>query len=413
MPKWLLFIEANTTGTGLLALQQAATLGVTPILFTNRRARYPGLEQSAWQVIECDTNSLPALKQTIEATLPVAQIGGITTTSEFYVETVAELTAAYGLSGNPVTAMRTCRNKALTRLALASAGVLQPRFTIVCHEDEIQPAIESIGLPCVVKPADDTGSNLVRLCRTEYEVLEQSRHILALRTNVRGQPTALTVLVEEFLDAPEYSVEMFSWQGSSVCVGITEKHLLGLPHFVEHRHIFPARLPTAVVASIADTVRRALNVAGVTTGATHTEIKLTIAGCAIVEINARLAGGMIPELVRHATGIDLLEQQLRAALGQPPVLIPTVRDAAGIQFIVAVTGGTLVTIEGIEAARAIPGVVQVTTSARPGMTIVPPRSAYDRLGYIIVHGSTYADTVARLDQATTRIDLLLSHERVI
>lgn len=412
MPTWLLFIEANTTGTGLLALEQAAALGVTPILFTNRRARYVGLEQTAWQVIDCDTNSLPALKQTIEVTLPIAEIGGITTTSEFYIETVAELTAAYGLSGNPLTAMRTCRNKALTRLALASAGVPQPRFTIVCDEDEIQLAIESIGLPCVVKPADDTGSNLVRLCRSEQEVLEQSRHILALRTNVRGQPTALTVLVEEFLDAPEYSVEMFSWQGRSVCVGITEKHLLGLPHFVEHRHIFPARLPAASAASIAETVGRALSAAGVTTGATHTEVKLTASGCAIVEINARLAGGMIPELVRHATGIDLLRQQLCAALGQPPMLMPSAQDSAGIQFIVATMNGTLVTIEGIEDARAVPGVVEITTTARPGIVIAPPRSAYDRLGYIIVHRPTYAETVASLDQATAQIDLLLSHARV-
>lgn len=413
MPTWLLFIEANTTGTGMLALQQAAALGVTPVLFTNSRARYPALEQSDWQVIECDTNSLPALRQTIEAALPVAEIGGITTTSEFYIEAVAELTAAYGLSGNPLTAMRTCRNKALTRLALAGAGVRQPRFTIVCDEDEIQPALESIGLPCVVKPADDTGSNLVRLCRTEYEVLEQSRQILALRQNVRGQPTALTVLVEEFLDAPEYSVEMFSWQGRSVCVGITEKHLLGLPHFVEHRHIFPAPLPPAVTASIDETVRRALSAAGITTGATHTEVKLTSAGCAIIEINARLAGGMIPELVRHATGIDLLEQQLRAALGQPPALVPTAHDSAGIQFIVAQNDGPLMTIEGVADALALPGVMEVTISARPGMIVRPPRSAYDRLGYIIVHRPTYADTIAQLDQATARIELLLSHERVI
>lgn len=412
MSKWLLFIESNTTGTGLLALQQTLALGVTPALLTNRPARYVGLDPAIWRTIECDTNSLAALKQTIETTFTLDEIAGIATTSEFYIETVAELTTAYGLSGNPATAMRACRNKALTRLALFAAGVLQPRFTIVCGEDEIQPALESIGLPCVVKPADDTGSNLVRLCHTEQEVTDQAHQILALKTNMRGQPTSQTVLVEEFLDAPEYSVEMFSWQGNTTCVGVTEKHLLGLPHFVEHRHIFRANLPDAAVAQICAAVQRALAVVGVTTGATHTEVKLTPAGCAIVEINARLAGGMIPELVRHATGIDLLEQQLRAALGHAPAVTPVTDESAGIQFIVSDRAGTLVAVEGVDAARAVPGVAQVTITARPDTAVVPPRNAYDRLGYIIVHSPVYAETVARLAQATAQIKLVLSHERV-
>jgi biotin carboxylase len=308
--------------------------------------------------------------------------------------------------------MRTCRNKALTRLALAASDVRQPRFTIVCADDEIDAALESIGLPCVVKPADDTGSNLVRLCYTDQEVIDQSRHILALETNVRGQSTAHTVLVEEFLDAPEYSVEMFSWAGNTTCVGVTEKHLLGLPYFVEHRHIFPARLPREVEAQMQSTVAQALAAVGVTTGATHTEVKLTPAGCAIVEINARLAGGMIPELVRYATGVDLLEQQLRVALGQAPTLRPSRQAWAGIQFIVANAAGMLLAVEGVDAARESVGIAEVKITV-PGDTMVaPPRNAYDRLGYLIAHGPSYSEAVARLDQATAQIHLLLEQTSV-
>jgi S-sulfo-L-cysteine synthase (3-phospho-L-serine-dependent) len=307
----LLFVESNTTGTGMLALKKAKSWGLLPVFLCNKPERYLGLEETGAQVLVCDTNSLEAVKQTIEANLNVDELCGIATTSEFYLETVAELTSAYGLPGNPADAMRTARNKSKTRLRLAEVGVRQPRFAIVKSEADVAAAIDGVGLPCVVKPADDSGSNDVKLCNTPEEVEAQAKKILAVHTNMRGQQTALTVLVEEYVDAPEYSVEMFTWQGETICVGITEKKLTGFPYFVEAGHIFPAPLSDEVAEEMRSTVRAALQAVGVQNGATHTEVKLTSEGAAIIEINARLAGGMIPELIRYSTGIDMLENQIK------------------------------------------------------------------------------------------------------
>jgi cysteine synthase A len=404
MQPWMLFIEANTTGTGMLALEKTRRLGLHPIFLTNKPERYLGLERFSDSVVVCDTNSLLAIQAVINQQLDVPALGGITTTSEFYIETVAELSTLYGLPGNHPTAVRDCRNKARTRAILAEAGVYQPRFAVLDALGDLPTHIAAIGLPCVVKPADDTGSNEVRLCMSLEEIAAQAQRIWRMDTNVRGQRTAATVLLEEYLDAPEYSVETFFWEGACTHIGITEKSVAGTPFFVEHRHIFPAPLQAAAMAHVTETVERALRAAGITFGPMHTEVKLTPRGCAIIEINARLAGGMIPELIRHATGIDLLEQQLRGAAGQTPRLEAQPTGYAGIQFLLPPAAGTLAAVHGIEQAERSPGVEQVVVTARIGSAVALAQSAYQRLGFIIARGASAAEAADHLRR---------SHERLV
>jgi cysteine synthase A len=258
----------------------------------------------------------------------------------------------------------------------------------------------------VVKPADDSGSNLVLLCESEQEAVSQVDEVLAVTTNVRGQRTAVTALIEEYLSGPELSVEMFSVAGTATCVGITQKSVGGRPYFVESGHVFPADLSEEVAAEVTGTVERALAATGWQFGASHVEVKLTPDGPAIVEINARLAGGMIPELVRLATGIELLEQQLRAFAALPVRLTPTRARRAGIRFILAPQAGTLVEVVGVAKARGVPGVDSVVVTAGIGSSVRPARNAYDRLGYLIAVGDSVSEVDAALDAAYDHIEVI-------
>ncbi|MFD2122941.1 ATP-grasp domain-containing protein [Streptomyces cirratus] len=281
----LLFVESNTTGTGMLALDLARDLNCVPVLLTGDPDRYRGLEATGAEVVRCDTNSVPALRTAIQERFRREEIAGITTTSDFYVPAVAGLSRWLGLPGNPQEAMAVCRDKSALRGTLRAAGVRQPRYAVVRDPSQVAGAVARTGLPCVVKPADDSGSTGVLLCTDEATAAAHATRILAVTTNARGMPTARTVLVEEFLDGPEYSVEMFTWDGRTECVGITAKSVTGSPYFVEHRHLFPAPLPAGTAQRITETVAAALEAAGVRLGATHTEVKLTPEGPAVVEIN--------------------------------------------------------------------------------------------------------------------------------
>ncbi|RRQ76241.1 pyridoxal-5'-phosphate-dependent protein [Streptomyces griseofuscus] len=396
----LVFVESNTTGTGMLALELAREeLDTVPVLLTGDPERYRGLAATGAEVIRCDTNSDAALRAAVQDRFRREEIAGITTTSDFYVPAAARLARWLGLPGNPAEAVTACRDKSALRALLESAGVRQPRYAVVRDASEVAAAVARTGLPCVVKPADDSGSVNVLLCADEATATAHAERVLAVTTNVRGMPTARTVLVEQYLDAPEYSVEMFTWDGRAECVGITEKSVTGTPHFVEHRHLFPAPLPAEAAQRITETVTAALDAAGIRLGATHTEVKLTAEGPAVIEINPRPAGGMIPELIRLATGVDLLEQQLRTAVGLAPALKPAQDAHAGIQFLLPDADGVLDAVKGTQEAAAVPDVEAVTVTAAPGTVVRRPRSAGDRIGHVIAGHPTPERVTAALDEA--------------
>ncbi|MEU3902794.1 pyridoxal-phosphate dependent enzyme [Streptomyces goshikiensis] len=399
----LLFVESNTTGTGMAALRLARELDFTPVLLTGEPGRYTGLDDTGAEVVVCDTNSLPALREAVQTRFRAQEIAGITTTSDFYVPTVAELATWLGAPGNPAEAMRTCRDKAKLRETLARSGVRQPRFVVVRDAAAGVTAAAKVGLPCVVKPVDDSGSTNVLRCTSAEEVSAHVTHILARTVNARGLPTAGAALVEELADGPEYSVEMFSVEGRHHCVGITAKSVTGTPYFVEHQHLFPAPVPPAVAEELARTARAALTAAGVRSGPTHTELRLVADGPVIIEVNPRLAGGMIPEMIRLATGTGLLEQQVRAATGQEPLLEPEFARQGGIRFLIAERAGRVLAIEGADRAAAVAGVDRVTVTVRPGAEVRPAQDAYGRLGYIIATSERPEEIEDVLDAAEREI----------
>jgi S-sulfo-L-cysteine synthase (3-phospho-L-serine-dependent) len=408
----LLFVESNTTGSGMLALRAAAALGLRPALVTGDPARYKDLGAIDCEVLDGDSSSVAALRSTIQERFRREEIAGVTTTSDFYVQAVADLADWLVLPANPVDAVARCRDKAATRSALAAAGFLQPRFSLVTSVEDVAAAVADVGLPCVVKPTDDSGSSNVMLCCSQAEAAEQTGRILAIRVNVRGLPTAGAVLIEEYLDAPEFSVETFSLGGETVFAGVTAKMVSRPPYFVETGHKYPARLPPPAAESLLRVTQAALAAVGVRFGPAHTEVKLARPGPAIIEINPRLAGGMIPELIKLATGIDLVEQQLRAAAGLPVSFTQTATGHAGIRFLTADRPGTLLRVEGTDRAERIEAVRQVTVTIPAGSAVRCPQSAYDRLGYVIAAGSRAGEVEKALDLARSHISILLADDGI-
>ncbi len=407
----LLFVESNTTGTGMLALRTAVRLGLEPALLTASPDRYPDLAGTGCRIVLCDTDDPRKLRLAAQEAAADRDIAGVTTTSEFYLVPVAELAESLGLAGNEPGTLAICRDKAAARAALHAARVGQPRYAAIRQgpgaEAAVKAAVAAIGTPCVVKPVDGSGSQGVLWCPDVAVAVEHATLLQAVTRNVRGQATAGTVLVEEFLDGPEYSAEMFCADGTAVCIGITERTISPLPYFVETSHRFPADLPDRVAASIAQTARLALAATGFARGPAHVEIKLTVTGPAVVEINGRLAGGMIPELVRLACGVDLVEQQLRAAAGRPLRLTADRARSAGIRFLIARQTGRLARVRGVDAARQVPDVERVVVTGVIGRTVRPARDAYDRLGYVIAAGQSSEDVIRALDAAIERVEVVV------
>ncbi|MBZ6295575.1 ATP-grasp domain-containing protein [Streptomyces olivaceus] len=399
----LFFVESNTTGTGMLALRTATRLGLAPVLLTKDPARYAGLEETGCPAVRCDTEDEAALRAAADSAAAGRPVAGVTTTSDFYLVHAAALAGSFRRPGHASGTAGLCRDKSLSRAVLSEAGVPQPAHAVVESADGVAAAVARVGLPCVVKPADGSGSQDVRWCADEASALAQAARILAVTENVRGQRRAGRVLVEEFAQGPEYSVEMFCAGGEAVCVGITQRTTTALPYFVETGHLFPAVLSAAAEAELAESARQALKAGGFELGPAHVEVRLAPAGPVVIEVNGRLAGGMIPELIRAATGIDLLEQQLRAATGRPLALSADRARYAGLRFLTATETGRLTGITGATEAARVPGVESVVTTGVPGRAVRPPQDAYDRLGHVVAVGSSPREVETALDTATALI----------
>jgi cysteine synthase A len=244
-----------------------------------------------------------------------------------------------------------------------------------------------IKYPCVVKPPSDSSSYGVRLVQNCEEFLEHYHTIHSWKENVRGQSLDGSVLVESLLEGPEYSVETLTVPGEGThVIGVTDKHLSPEPWFVEMGHDFPSRAPLAIQQSLSETVLEALAAVSFNFGPAHTEVRLTPLGPVVVEINPRLAGGMIPELIRYATGIDMLLVWMDLLLGRCVDLTPLNDLGASIRFLTATCTGHLLKIEGIDRAKAVSSVREISVTAKPGKLVCQPRDAYDRLGYVIGAG---------------------------
>lgn len=404
--RYMLFVESNTTGSGMEALKIAKNMGFLPVLISNNLNRYIGLSQIDCLTYECDTNSITDIINLISSNFNPKDIIGITTTSEFYIIMVSRLCSHYNLPSNTTSSLAKCRNKSLTREALETNKIKQPRFKTLkkLTDLEIKDAINHLGLPCVIKPVDDTGSNKVKLCFTLEEVFQASESIMNTSSNVRGQETIKSVLIEEYIDAPEFSVEMFSWNGEHRFVGITKKVVGYQPNFVETQHIFPASVPASIGEEVKQACIEVLNALEIKQGPTHIEMKILENDYFFIEVNARLAGGMIPELIKLSTGMDLLKEQLRISCNLEPKLIGQNNLYSGIAFITTEKNGILKGID-FEKVQTKKGIEQITVTKKIGDYVQKPTNAYDRLGYIIVKGYSEKEVESLLSNVLAQISI--------
>lgn len=384
-------VESNTTGSGRLFCARARELALRPVLLVADPGKYPYIESDEIEHQVLDTGDLAALGQACAAL--DGQIVAVTSSSEYFVATAAELAGSLGLPHPDPAAVRACRDKASQRRALRAAGLAGPDFASATDPDAAAEAAQRIGLPVVIKPTAGSGSIGVRRCADAGQVRAAADAIL--RGTLAGLPAQRTVLVEQYLDGPEFSVETLDEQ----VVGVTAKHLGSEPYFVEIGHDFPAPITDERRLSIGEAALSALRALGLGWGPAHVELRLTSAGPRIVEVNPRLAGGMIPRMVEAATGIDLIGHAVARAAGRDEPVLPTRAAAASIRFLVAASSGRLAAVSGLDAARQQPGVIEVALTGQLGQDVVLRHSFQDRLGYVIASGEDGQVAARAADQA--------------
>lgn len=400
----VVFIESNTSGTGRLFVQAARRLGYDPLLVTQDPARYAYVAADDVPVLRQSCEDVEALARALDELAARAPIAGILSSSEYFIATAAEVARRRGLPAADPQAVRACRDKWRQRRCLEAAGVGGPAYVLARSPHEALAALAHTGLPAVLKPSEGTGSRGVRLCSDVEQVRAHAAALLSERTNERGQPIEPALLVEQYVTWPEYSAEFFG----ADALGVVRKHVSPEPYFVETGHDFPAPLASDEVPRLAQALRTGLRALGLVHGPTHVEFRWQAGRLALMEVNPRLAGGFIPELVRLATGVDLIEASVALAVGRPVDLRPSAQAHASIRFLCPERGGRLAGFGGLDEASRVPGVVDVRLYRQAGDEHAVHHDFRDRIGHVVARAGDGESAARAAEAGLSRIEVAWS-----
>lgn len=321
---------------------------------------------------------------------------GLLTWDETVLEATAQAAEKLGLPHMSAQAAARCRDKYATRTLLEQAGLASVRHRLVSSAQEAIQCAESFGYPVVVKPRALAGSLGVALAEDAAAV--HRAFALAESSRFANLPTGHGVLVEEYLDGPEISVDSVVFEGQVDCVHVARKRLGFEPYFEEVGHLVMEWCHEPWAQPVRELVVQTHHVLGVTHGVTHAEIRLTREGPRLVELNGRLGGDLIPFISAMATGMDLVAAAAELALGRRPALAPTRSRAAEVRFVYPPDDCVVGSVEVDRAAR-VPGIAHAAVLAEPGSRLLlPPRHPIPRLAALVAVGDE-RDCARVLDEA--------------
>ncbi|MEW9513660.1 hypothetical protein [Streptomyces bacillaris] len=316
--------------------------------------------------VEVLTGSAARDSERVRALRPDA----VLTFSEAMIRQTAALGAACGLPGQSPRTAELFTDKGLQRQALRRAGVDQTRTYVLESPDSWPAALESVGLPAIVKPVTGWCSRDTYSMRTPQEAAAARAAVTGSATHDGWSP----FVVEEFFEGRpscpfgDYvSVESACTPDGIVHFALTGKTPV-MPPFRGTGRIWPSPLASDEEAEILGLVTRALKAVGSVGGLTHTEVKLTPEGPRIIEINGRISG-YVNMMAQESCDVDLVRAAGLIALGRSPELSPfEFGDRVHFQYnnLAPLFPCRLERVYGAEAVRALPGVTAYRNFARPG-----------------------------------------------
>ena len=296
--------------------------------------------------------------------------GIVTVATDICIPVIAKIAEKLQLPGNSVDTALSTTNKFMMREKLQKSDIKIPAFITT---NKLIPFSEtSLRLPVIVKPVDRSGSLGVTRVNTTAEFTQALEQAIAC--SLSGK-----IIIEEFIEGDEVSVEAISYKGRHKVITITDKVTTGPPHFVELEHHQPSILPDSIQKEIYSVTEAILELFNVQNGASHTELKITQAGeIYCIEIGTRMGGDFIgSDLVELSTGFDFVNAVIDIALGQfNPVEDFEVKSSSGVYFLSKETEYLQDFMKQSNDDRIVKKKIQ-------SEVLKPLNSSNDRSGYLI------------------------------
>ncbi|MCR5151395.1 MAG: ATP-grasp domain-containing protein [Clostridiales bacterium] len=381
----------------LPAIEKAIQMGLSVVAVDmNADAvgfRVPGVTKEVISTIDIPEIVKAAKRHSIDGIMTLA--------TDMPMRSVAAVSKEMGFGGIDEDAVFKATNKIAMRIALKDKNVPVPNFFKASDKAEYLNAVKSIGVPFIVKPADSSGSRGI----FKVSDLEDKKLIDEAYSYARTYSREGDVIVEEYMSGPEVSVETISLDGVCHIIRITDKITTGAPHFVEMGHSQPTCLDAETVKRISEVTVQANKAIGIKCGPSHTEIIVTQQGPKIVELGARLGGDNITtHLVPMSTGVDMVECCIKIALGEKPDISQKWDKGAAVRYF-RQRPGVVKSICGIEEAKRIPGVKQISVVHSVGEEVTDITGSGARIGFVIAQDENAKAAIADCEKALSKIKI--------
>jgi len=397
--KTIIFIGTNKSGSSREATRAAEKMGFFTVLFTNnekqlqQRRAYPDIHK----MILVDTSKIEDMKDEIyKLTKSGLEIKTIVSFVDPYVHIASILCDEFCDNYTSSTAIEMMEDKEKTRNYLKNQSY-SPKFFLIKPHESIPTNLE---FPLIVKSPKSTGSKDVLLAKDSSQLND---HLRYLRNKNLGE----TIMIEEYIDGPQYLVEAIVYKRQPHVIGIVEQEITQGKRFIITGYGVLVKAPSDIQAGLEEVLQSIVTIFNIENGALHLELRLTKNGWKLIEINPRISGGAMNNMIFAAFGFNLVEETLKLLLGEPPNIQPRHKKFVYTKYVIVESKGILERVIGRTRASKSPGVVDVYVKPRRGTLLTPPLSMGHRYAYVIAEGTTLSEAKQNAVNAAREIKFIL------
>lgn len=394
------------SGSSREAIKAAEKLGYFTILFTNngkflrQRTEFPEVHR----MILVDFSDVEGLRNAIESNQSEGLIiNAIVSFVDPYMYLAAKLHEEFCNKSLSLDAIKAMEDKILTREILKDSPYT-PNFTKTNgmeSEESLTSIINHYPYPLIVKSPLSTGSKDVIKVENDKELCN-SVNLLAKK--YPEQP----ILIEEYLDGPQYLVETVVINGNIHIIAILEQEITQFERFIiTGYNVLNETDKDDLLQNIRQAAESIIKSLKMKTGTCHLEIRIIQDQCKLVEINPRISGGAMNRMIEIAYGINLVEETLKISLGFTPNLTKKWERPVFTQYVTTSTSGILEKVTGKKRASRLSGVQEVYVKPKKGKLLSPPISMGQRYAYIIATGDSSEQAKENAKTAAKEIEFHL------
>ncbi len=288
-------------------------------------------------------------------------------------------------------------NKSLQRRLWQKHAVAGPKWQVFSTPKEAISTLPSFGYPLIIKPTDSSGSRGVSKIESDDDGVEDAVKHAFIYSN-SGE-----VIVEEYMQGTEFTVEVIVDGGEVHVLAVTEKKKVESTRGTVARELATPERPNDVVKAISDLVVSAFVALEYTDGPGHAEVILKDAGgVGMIEVAGRGGGFMVFErFLPIVTGLNVARMAVLQSVGLPIGPVNNLKRAGVLRFFPS-RPGVLRGMSGFDEANLLEG-IEVGAFVKVGERFSRATVDGDRLGYILTNADSPSKAQALANQAESII----------